>query len=96
METGSLLKIIDLKRLLLYILLLALIVGGVVWVLLQFERQAPIVNIMLHSDYISTKPFMVEINDKGKGLKMASISLLKAGRYFPKCLNLRSGRKTSP
>jgi murein DD-endopeptidase MepM/ murein hydrolase activator NlpD len=83
METGSLLKIIDLKRLLLYILLLALIVGGVVWVLLQFERQAPIVNIMLHSDYISTKPFMVEINDKGKGLKMASISLLKAGREYP-------------
>ncbi len=83
METDSLIKIIDRKRLLLCFLLLALIVGGVIWVLLQFERQAPVVNIMLHSDYISTKPFMVEINDKGKGLKMVSISLLKAGREYP-------------
>jgi len=83
METGSWLKIFDLKRLLIYILVLALIVGAVVWGLLQFERQAPTVKIMLPSDYLSTKPFMVEINDKGKGLRMVSISLRKAGMDYP-------------
>ncbi|MFQ5929148.1 MAG: M23 family metallopeptidase [Acidobacteriota bacterium] len=77
------LRIIDLRKLLLYFLLLALIVGGVVWALLQFERNAPTVNIKLHSDYISSKPFRVEIHDKGKGLKKVSISLLTAGREYP-------------
>jgi len=92
MEIGSLMKIIDPKRLLLYFLLLALIVGGGIWVLLQFERQAPTVNIKLHSDYISTKPFRVEVNDKGKGLKKVSISLLKAGREYPLVTELFDSR----
>ncbi|MCH7915512.1 MAG: M23 family metallopeptidase [Deltaproteobacteria bacterium] len=83
MKLGSLPKTFDLRRMLLYSLLLAIITAGAIWTFLQFERVAPTVNIQLHSDYISTKPFMVKISDRGKGLKKVSISLLAAGKEYP-------------
>ncbi|MFQ5852687.1 MAG: M23 family metallopeptidase, partial [Candidatus Binatia bacterium] len=35
------------------------------------------------SDYIGTRPFDVEIRDRGKGLRKVSISLLIAGKEYP-------------
>ncbi len=60
----------------LYILLLVLIIGGLVLLYPQIEWSAPQVNIGLESDSISTKPFDIEIVDKGKGLKKTKVELV--------------------
>ncbi|MFQ5540475.1 MAG: M23 family metallopeptidase, partial [Candidatus Binatia bacterium] len=79
----GLLKIIDLRKALLYVLLLVIILGGGIFIVSQFERHAPTISIKPAPDYISTRPFKVEINERGKGLREASITILAAGQEYP-------------
>ncbi len=77
------LKIIDLRKVLLYLLLLVIIIGAGIFIVSQFERHAPTISIKPAPDYISTRPFKVEINERGKGLRRASITVLAAGQEYP-------------
>ena len=77
------LKIIDLRKALLYLLILVIIIGAGIFIVSQFERHAPTIIIKPAPDYISTRPFKVEINERGKGLRKASITVLAAGQEYP-------------
>ena len=77
------LKIIDLRKALVYLLLLVFIIGAGIFIVSQFERHAPTISIKLPLDYISTQPFKVEINERGKGLREVSITVLAAGQEYP-------------
>ena len=76
MKLGSLLKAFDAKRSLLYLFLIAVIISGGIWVFLLFETEPPTIQIKLPSEYISTRPFDILIQDQGRGLKNISVSLL--------------------
>lgn len=76
MNLGNVLKIIDTKKALLYLLTLTILIAVGLWVFLLFEPYPPSIQINLKSKYISTRPFDIEIKDKGRGLKKISISLL--------------------
>ena len=58
-----------------YILLLALIVGGFIYAYPEIEWSSPEVDIKLKSDNIGTRPFEIDILDKGKGLKKVKVLL---------------------
>lgn len=57
------------------IIILALIIGGLIYIYPNFEWSAPVVDIKLESDKVGVKPFNIEIRDKGKGLKSVSVVL---------------------
>ena len=57
------------------LLILALIVGGFVYIYPNIEWHSPEVNLKLDTDYLGTKPFDVEVSDKGKGLKSVTVKL---------------------
>ncbi len=58
-----------------YILLLILIVGGFIYAYPEIEWSSPEVDIKLKSDNIGTRPFQIDILDKGKGLKKVKVLL---------------------
>ncbi|HEX3036031.1 MAG TPA: hypothetical protein VHT73_13060, partial [Thermodesulfobacteriota bacterium] len=58
-----------------YLLALAIIIGGFVYILPEIERKGPRINIKLDSEYVGLRPFDVEVKDEGKGLKKVSIVL---------------------
>jgi len=62
-----------------YILLLALIVGGFIYVYPEIEWSSPEVDIKLKSENIGTRPFEIDILDKGKGLK--NVKVLLSGEH---------------
>jgi hypothetical protein len=57
------------------LLILALIIGGLIYIYPNIEWHAPEVNLKLDSDYIGTKPLDIEITDKGKGLRSVKVTL---------------------
>jgi murein DD-endopeptidase MepM/ murein hydrolase activator NlpD len=59
-----------------YIVVIAFIMGFILYVIPQFEWHSPTVDIKLDSDYVGLRPFSVEVRDRGKGLKRVSIVLL--------------------
>ena len=73
----------NLKKAFLYVLLLVIIVSGGLWVRSQFEWTAPVINIKLDNGYIGTRPFEVEVLDKGTGLKNVSVVLRTGGKDHP-------------
>ena len=77
------LKVFHMRRALLYFFPLVIILALAVWLPFQFEWRAPTINIKLATEYIGSRPFHVEINDAGRGLKKVSISLLAAGAEYP-------------
>ncbi len=77
------LKITDLRKALLCLFLLLIIIGAGIFIVSQFERHVPTISIKLPLDYISTRPFKVEINERGKGLREVSITVLAAGQEYP-------------
>jgi len=77
------LKVFNMKRALFYFFPLVIILAAAVWLPFQFEWRAPTIKIKLDSEYVGSRPFHVEINDKGRGLKKVSISLLAAGVEHP-------------
>jgi len=77
------LKVFNMRRALLYFFPLVIILALAVWLPFQFEWRAPTINIKLATEYIGNRPFHVEINDAGRGLKKVSISLLAAGTEHP-------------
>lgn len=77
------LKVFNMRRALLYLFPLVIILAAAVWLPFQFEWRAPTIKIKLDTEYIGSRPFHVEINDKGRGLKEVSISLLAAGVEHP-------------
>ncbi len=60
----------------LYIIVFLLIIGGLVYFYPEIEWSAPDVKINLESENIGTRPFDIEVADKGKGLKNVKVSLL--------------------
>lgn len=58
-----------------YLIVLAAIIGGIVFILPEIEWDEPTVNIELDSAYVGLSPFNIVIKDEGKGLKKASIVL---------------------
>ena len=73
----------NLKRVLLYLLLLVVIVAGGLWARWQFEWTAPVISIKLDQGYIGTRPFEIEIVDQGTGLKNAAVVLRAGERDYP-------------
>lgn len=61
---------------------LAVLIVAFVFVVPLFEWYAPAITIKLDSDYVSTRPVNVEITDKGRGLKKASITLTAGGSEY--------------
>ena len=57
------------------LLILALIVGGFIYIYPNIEWHSPEVNLKLDTDYLGTKPFDIEMSDKGKGLKSITVKL---------------------
>lgn len=66
-----------------YLVLLAVIIGGAIFVIPRFEWYAPTVNLKLDSDFIGPRPFNVEIKDRGSGLKKVSIVVAEGGSEYP-------------
>ncbi len=66
-----------------YLVLLAVIIGGAIFVIPRFEWYAPTVNLKLDSDFIGPRPFNVEIKDRGSGLKRVSIVVAEGGSEYP-------------
>lgn len=58
-----------------YIFLLILIVGGFIYAYPEIEWSSPEVDIKLKSENIGTRPFDIDIVDKGKGLKNVTVTL---------------------
>ena len=83
MALNTPLKVFNMRRALLYFFPLVIILALAVWLPFQFEWRAPTINIKLATEYIGSRPFYVEINDPGRGLKEVSISLLAAGAEHP-------------
>ena len=83
MAIKSPLKVFNISKALLYFVPLFIIIAAAVWIPFQFEWQAPTIRIKLDTNYIGARPFQVEINDRGRGLKKVSISLLTAGVEQP-------------
>jgi len=83
MEIKTPLKVFNMGRALLYLFPLVIILAAAVWIPFQFEWLAPTIQVKLHTQYIGTRPFYIEINDRGRGLKKVSISLLAAGVEHP-------------
>jgi murein DD-endopeptidase MepM/ murein hydrolase activator NlpD len=59
-----------------YIVLLILIVGGFIYAYPEIEWSSPQVDIKLQSDNIGTRPFDIDVLDKGKGLKNVTVILV--------------------
>ncbi len=83
MEVGRSLKMINMKRALLYLLVIVIVLVAALWVPTRFEWYAPTVNIKLDKGFIGTRPFDVVIKERGRGLKRVSISLLADGVKYP-------------
>lgn len=66
-----------------YLVLLAIVVGGAIFIIPRFEWYAPAVNLKLDSGFIGPHPFNVEIRDKGSGLKKVSIVVAEGGSEYP-------------
>jgi len=62
-----------------YIVLLVLIIGAFIYVYPEIEWSSPQVDIKLQSENLGTRPFDIEVSDKGKGLK--SVTVLLAGDH---------------
>jgi murein DD-endopeptidase MepM/ murein hydrolase activator NlpD len=58
-----------------YFIVIVLFVGALIYIYPEIEWHPPQVDIKLASDYVGLKPFVVQIKDKGKGLKKVTISL---------------------
>lgn len=58
-----------------YFIVIVLILGAVIYIYPEIEWHPPQIDIKLASDYVGLKPFVVQIKDKGKGLKKVTISL---------------------
>ena len=67
----------------LYLIFLALVIGGFIFIFPRFEWHAPTVEMKLDSEFIGLRPFDVVIKDKGKGLKRVSIGLTNEQGEFP-------------
>lgn len=65
------------------ILLLAVFVGGGIWLLPRFEWHKPQIRISPETDIIGLGVLEVEATDRGSGLKSFSVSLKSAGADFP-------------
>lgn len=83
MKLGNALKIFDTKKVFFYLLTLVIFIAAGLWLYLLFESHPPSIQINLKSNYVSTLPFDIEINDKGRGLKRISISLFTKGGEQP-------------
>ncbi len=77
------LKVFDMKRALLYFFPLIIILAAGLWLPFQFEWQAPTIRIKLDTEHVGNRPFSVEVNEKGRGLKTVSISILAGGQEHP-------------
>ena len=62
-----------------FIFVIILIVGGILFIYPEIEWSSPEINVQLDSQDVGIKPFEVEITDKGKGLKKASVIFRNAG-----------------
>ncbi len=70
-------------RAFLYLLLLALIIGGLIFIIPRFEWHSPNVELKPDSEFIGLRPFDVEIRERGKGLKRVSIILATEKGEYP-------------
>ncbi|MER3446591.1 MAG: hypothetical protein C4291_06985 [Candidatus Dadabacteria bacterium] len=66
-----------------YLVLFAVIIGGVVFFIPRFEWYPPTVNLKLDSNFIGLRPFSVEVKDKGSGLKRVSVVINEGGTEYP-------------
>jgi len=76
-------KFTSIGKTFLYLLFLALIIGGFIFIFPRFEWHAPTVEIKLDYEFIGLRPFDVVIKDKGKGLISVSIVLTNEQGEFP-------------
>ena len=76
-------KFTSIGKTFLYLLFLALIIGGFIFIFPRFEWHAPTVEIKLDFEFIGLRPFDVVIKDKGKGLISVSIVLTNEQGEFP-------------
>ena len=58
-----------------YIVVLVLIVGGLIYAYPEIEWSSPKVDLKLQSESIGTRPFDIEVTDKGRGLKNVTVLL---------------------
>jgi murein DD-endopeptidase MepM/ murein hydrolase activator NlpD len=66
-----------------YLIIIAFIVGAILYIIPELEWHSPTVNIKLDSEYVGLRPFDIEIKDRGKGLKKVSIVLVDEQGEFP-------------
>lgn len=81
-EIGKSLRMFNVKKAFLYLLILGAVISGALWSHSRFEWHPPVVSIKLDNGYIGTKPFDIEIKDRGRGLKMVSVVLRTAGKDY--------------
>ncbi len=58
-----------------YVVIIILIIAGLVYFYPEIEWSSPEVKIDLESDHIGTRPFDIDVSDKGKGLKNVKVIL---------------------
>ncbi len=79
---GKLLRMFNIKKALLYLTIFGAVIFGALWSHSRFEWYPPDVSIKLDNGYIGTKPFDIEIKDRGRGLKTVSVVLRTAGKDY--------------
>ncbi len=77
------LKVFNMRLALLYFIPLIIILAVGLWLPFQFEWLAPTIKIKLDTEFVGHRPFSVEVNDKGRGLKTVSISIVAGGTERP-------------
>ncbi len=70
-------------RVFIFLVIVAFVVGGAVFIVPRFDWHAPTVNLKLNSDFIGLRPFNAEIKDEGRGLKRVSIVLTNQQGEYP-------------
>ena len=83
MRIGKPLRMFNVKKALLYLTILGAVILGVLWSHSRFEWFPPVISIKLDNGFIGTKPFDIEIKDRGRGLKTVSVVLRVADKDFP-------------
>ncbi len=74
---------LNMKKTLLYLLVILIVIAGGFWVRARFEWQAPVISIKLDNGYIGTRPFVVSVVEEGSGLKKISVVLRANGVDYP-------------